>query len=570
LGNVYYVATNGSDTNSGTSLSSPFASLQKAMNTVSAGDTIYIRGGTYRVSASISVDGKDGTSQNPIKVFAYQGEIPVLDGTNANDGKWALISMRNASYWNFRGIKITNAKGTSNTNNTKRGMQFVGDSSYNLLEDMEFFNNEGTGLHLEDQASYNKIIGSKSHHNYDPVNGGSNSDGFSVKNESTASNNEFLSCQAYYNSDDGWDLWNGGPTQIRKSISYRNGFNDSLQPLGDGNGFKLGKGQGGHTLVQNISWGNKWKGFDHNNAEKPVYLYNNTAHANSVDYNFEKTVTGLSVAHELKNNIGFGSGSKMNANVIQVNNSWNFAWESNPQFLSTDNKSSDYLALSATSPALNAGVNLNLAGFANPPDVGALQEGQRISSLLTQAAATPTPTTAGLSVSQLVLVNSDTNQDILVLTDGVNLNLSTLPTRNLNIRAYVSGVVESVLFKLDSNNNFRMENTPPYVLTGDNSGDYNDWTPQVGQHSVGATPYSGNDGTGIVGAQHLVGFTVSDSQQFASSDLDMDGDVDESDYQLVLSNMGLTGIPGFIPSDIDKDGDVDIYDFSVLVSEFGN
>ena len=42
---TYYVATNGSDIAAG-SLAQPFASLARAQQAASSGDTIYIRGGT--------------------------------------------------------------------------------------------------------------------------------------------------------------------------------------------------------------------------------------------------------------------------------------------------------------------------------------------------------------------------------------------------------------------------------------------------------------------------------------------------------------------------------------------
>ena len=41
----YYVATDGLDTNSGT-ITAPFATLNKAQSLVTAGDTVYFRGGT--------------------------------------------------------------------------------------------------------------------------------------------------------------------------------------------------------------------------------------------------------------------------------------------------------------------------------------------------------------------------------------------------------------------------------------------------------------------------------------------------------------------------------------------
>ncbi len=43
------MATNGSDSNSGT-IDKPFATLGKAQSKVMAGDTVYIRQGTYRVT----------------------------------------------------------------------------------------------------------------------------------------------------------------------------------------------------------------------------------------------------------------------------------------------------------------------------------------------------------------------------------------------------------------------------------------------------------------------------------------------------------------------------------------
>ena len=45
----YYVSTAGSDSNAGT-MAAPWATLQKGINTAVAGDTVYIRGGTYKIT----------------------------------------------------------------------------------------------------------------------------------------------------------------------------------------------------------------------------------------------------------------------------------------------------------------------------------------------------------------------------------------------------------------------------------------------------------------------------------------------------------------------------------------
>ena len=47
LATDYYVATTGNDENSGTSAESPFATIDKAISSASAGDTIYVAPGTY-------------------------------------------------------------------------------------------------------------------------------------------------------------------------------------------------------------------------------------------------------------------------------------------------------------------------------------------------------------------------------------------------------------------------------------------------------------------------------------------------------------------------------------------
>jgi len=51
-------------------------------------------------------------------------------------------------------------------------------------------------------------------------------------------------------------------------------------------------------------------------------------------------------------------------------------------------------------------------------------------------------------------------------------------------------------------------------------------------------------------------------------DLNFDGKVDISDYNLLVTNFGKTGTPGWIPADITKDGKVDIFDYNVLVGNW--
>jgi hypothetical protein len=107
----------------------------------------------------------------------------------------------------------------------------------------------------------------------------------------------------------------------------------------------------------------------------------------------------------------------------------------------------------------------------------------------------------------MVLVNADTDRDLQQLSSGDTLNLASLPTRNLNVRADVSGTVRSVVFTLDGKV-FRIDTLPPYALAGDKAGNYNAWTPSVGAHTLTARPYSKTNGTGTAGAAFTITFTV--------------------------------------------------------------
>lgn len=75
---TYYVAPNGSDSNPGTQ-AAPFATLQKAHDVANPGDTIYMRGGTYKFPRQTYMN-RSGSSGQRINVFNYADEIPILDG----------------------------------------------------------------------------------------------------------------------------------------------------------------------------------------------------------------------------------------------------------------------------------------------------------------------------------------------------------------------------------------------------------------------------------------------------------------------------------------------------------
>jgi PKD repeat protein len=117
----------------------------------------------------------------------------------------------------------------------------------------------------------------------------------------------------------------------------------------------------------------------------------------------------------------------------------------------------------------------------------------------------------GLKVASFSLINADTNEviaDFDSLGDGVTLNLATLPTRNLNIRANLAGDAGgSVVFSLNGGAT-RVENAIPFAMMSDTNGDFFNWTPSTGSYTLVATPYTRDHAKGLAGEGRTLTFNV--------------------------------------------------------------
>jgi hypothetical protein len=128
VANAHYVSTSGNNANPGTS-TSPWRTIQYAAGKASAGDTVYIRGGTYNESVTVEVSGS--STGGYITFQSYPGETAILDGTGLTvptSGNNGLVNIVDHSYIKIVGLEIRNYV-ASNTSQVPVGIWISGASN---------------------------------------------------------------------------------------------------------------------------------------------------------------------------------------------------------------------------------------------------------------------------------------------------------------------------------------------------------------------------------------------------------------------------------------------------------
>ncbi|SDM24626.1 Por secretion system C-terminal sorting domain-containing protein [Catalinimonas alkaloidigena] len=146
-----------------------------------------------------------------------------------------------------------------------------------------------------------------------------------------------------------------------------------------------------------------------------------------------------------------------------------------------------------------------------------------------------------------MLVDADTDADLMELKDGATLNLSTLPP-HLTVRVEFPGLsFGSVVFSLNATP-VQTENQAPYALAGDNNGDFAPFAFPYGTQVLTALPYSQPNGLGVAELPATVHFSVVPSQVSGFTLIDAatdqplrtlhDGDVlDKADFTTQVFNV---------------------------------
>ncbi|WP_017572547.1 carbohydrate-binding protein [Nocardiopsis halotolerans] len=288
-----YVAPGGSADADGTE-SDP-TTLTSAIDRVEPGGTIYLRGGTYELSDTVTIpQGNDGTASDRTELSAYPGETPVLDFSAQSEDSSNRGLAVNGSYWHVHGVVVERAG--------DNGI-FVG-GSHNVFERTVTRFNRDTGLQISrrdsgtpesEWPSHNLVLSAESHDNADSD--GEDADGFAAKLTS-GPGNVFRYAVAHNNIDDGWDLYTKdetgpiGAVTIEYSLAYENGILSDGSQAGDGdrNGFKLG-GEDipvDHVIRHSVAHDNGKHGFTYNSNPGSMTVSDNVSIGNEErNFNFD-------------------------------------------------------------------------------------------------------------------------------------------------------------------------------------------------------------------------------------------------------------------------------------------
>ena len=304
-----YVAANGNDNNLGT-INSPFATIQHAQSRVSAGDTVYIRGGTYRMQesqiaryeniwAKVTYLNKSGTKDKHIKYWAYPGEEPIFDLQDIKPADRRIHAFAVPGSWiHIKGITVIGVQVTILGHT--QSVCFYNKGSNNIYEQLVMRDGQAIGIYALGNGGNNLFLNCDAYNNWDHTSEGGrggNVDGFGVHVKKGATGNVFQGCRAWFNSDDGYDCINTAEPAVYKNCwAMYNGYTPDFTRRGDGNGFKIGgyaykpasqlpNPIPRHTTVGCIAVRNKANGFYANHQVGGNNWYFNSAYRNGNNYN---------------------------------------------------------------------------------------------------------------------------------------------------------------------------------------------------------------------------------------------------------------------------------------------
>ncbi len=334
-GAEYFVAPDGNDANDG-SQAKPVAGLMKAQSLAQPGDTVWLRGGTYKATEAqiarryrawvyVNHFTKSGTEAAPITYAAYRDEKPVFDFTAVRPADIRINAFQVSGSWlRFKGFEVVGVQVNFKRHGQSCNIENRG--SHNIFERLSLHDGQAIGIYALD-GSHNLFLNCDAYRNHDYTSEdgkGGNVDGFGCHPAKGAIDNVFRGCRAWFNSDDGYDCISSHESVVFENCwAMYNGYSPDFKALGDGNGFKAG-GYGAatgdwlpekaprHTVKGSVAVRNRANGFYANHHLVGGDWLNNSSFQNTSDYNFRMRTTDnlkeiAGFGHAFSGNLGYHS-----------------------------------------------------------------------------------------------------------------------------------------------------------------------------------------------------------------------------------------------------------------------
>lgn len=352
----YVDPVNGNDNNNGTSVITPFRTIDRGLTAASSRGSsgtgvgtngkmrILVRQGTINLSSRFL---RSTGWTTGLEVWGYGTERPVLNGTNLGTGAngRAIYMTSSARREHWKGFEVINTKERT----------FMLEGQFCMIEDMYVHDGLGEVGYIANwnNGAANNLIQDvyawDMGPDYQLPEGTNVPDGFvcTAQGGITTQNNAFVRCFMANAQDDGFDLYRGRYCSIIDCVSFFAGYRRNGQRVvgldgnsGDGNGFKCGGGDspaGNNTIKGNLSVGNAVQQISHNSSTNPNYYSYNTGVGGT--YSIDASVNA---ATTVRYNIGYQAingeyvGSAITSAGGNTGNTWNDPEIVNPQFFSVN------------------------------------------------------------------------------------------------------------------------------------------------------------------------------------------------------------------------------------------
>jgi hypothetical protein len=143
-GNVYYVAKNGSNSNPGTE-AQPWLTIQKAASTLVAGDTVYVKAGTYYEQV---IPARSGSAGSPITYKNYGTDKVIIDGSGlsiSNDSQ-GVFQIAGTPSGASTALNYITVDGFTICNTYSSGVVIYGETHYITLKNLTIYNARWCGI----------------------------------------------------------------------------------------------------------------------------------------------------------------------------------------------------------------------------------------------------------------------------------------------------------------------------------------------------------------------------------------------------------------------------------------